>query len=361
LLWVAGGIAALSIGLVLCGSAPLGRWALLCPVAAVFGLAGLPLRIGRARWLMRLMYAIGGSALLALSVYLMVDRGGIARYPADFAYQLVGILCASIGVAAIIGVWISGRSERSEKASGETALDPRSMTAGYQAISPPAKASPVVSYKSKAVGQETPAEIQAAAARSGMIVLAKRYTDARLSVAHEAMDVPEVMVQVEAFETAQFEPPLSIEIFRDDATIRATVQIGCRGFVMAATEWDEEAVRIKLISCLADGHMVLTSNASDDQEDPSLTHSSATLLTLPAQDAVALLQQHLQHVEEVAGTRGQSMVELEFAEWRDVLHCAERCRADVLHQCDRANFDIAEMGYGRFSFPPHPIAEPVGN
>lgn len=361
LVWVSVSLIAMSVGLVMCGASRLGRWALLCPTGAILGLAGMPLRSGRGGRATRLLYRIAGLALLAIAYHWMLQRGGLSGHPTDTGYQLGGFVLASGGFAALLGAFLHGRAEKNAAAIDATEYDGRSPSAGYQALSPPAKAAPVASYKTNAANQDTPREIQAAAAKSGLLVLAKSYSDARLSVAHEAVDVPEVVDQAQALEAANFESPLSIQIIRDHVTSYATLQIGCRRLVLAKTEWNEGMLQLNMISCMTDGHMVLTSNAADTASDQPLTHQSATLSDVPTDDAVALLQEHLRLIEEVAEKRQQSVVELESAEWRDVIHCAERCRADVLHHCGEAHYDISEMGYGRFSFPPHPVAVPLNS
>ena len=350
--WFGGGLIALSLGLVLCGSAGLGRWALLCPTGAVLGLIGMPLRCGRGNRWTQFLALLTGFSLFAAAYYLAVQQGGLlGRWsvgPSVWWMQLAGFVSAAVGLAAIMGAAANARSKRRSLIPHDitpSVTKERSRTSSKKAaarmkIAEEAPSTPLISLK--------PAT-----------TFTRRYMDPRLSVSPAMTPSEEVAKHTDLLQKHDFEEPLLVEISRNGMACDATVQVGCRQLVLAMTDKVGNEMRWRMVSVLDNGHVVTTVSNGYDSLPESRQHDAATLQVVDVSKISKLLSKHLEAAANVAEEQKVQMVALESAEWRDIVHYSERCLADMMHHCGDEKWEILDSQFGRFAYPMQPVPSVV--
>ncbi|MFG0289006.1 MAG: hypothetical protein ACF8CQ_12565 [Rhodopirellula sp. JB044] len=354
LMWCVGGGLSLALGLVLCGSVRLGWWSILSPISAFIGLPGVPLRSGRGdrmTWLLSIMI---GAAGIAGGYHLAFEMGHLGKTGGVWAWQAAGVVSASFGIAALLGTMLSMREKR------------HTVSLDHDALSEmvPSVTSKKTSKKQNAPSENTestdpeprPAALQSMITSSDYT---RRYIDPRLNVSPNMETAADVQKQTESLERLQFDSPLIIEIARGEDTIEATVQVGCRNLVLAMTDCLDDHMRLRMVSILDDGHVVISGNGEDERLTETINGEAASLRTFATTKAPKLVTKHLEVAAEIAERRHTKMVLLEPNEWRDVIHYSERCMADALHYAQREKWEIVDSHYGRFAYPPQPVSAPV--
>jgi hypothetical protein len=355
-MWVGGGALALVLGWILCGSCSLGWWAFFSPISALLCLPGFPLRRGRGNRTIWLLTLVAGVAGLAGAHYLMMTRGHFGQSNGIWIWQSAGLLVGTFAVATIAGTVLSIRAKQRPELSD----DP------FASMAPSAKKKKFkggrsrkfddVDAEAEALLRAKPAQLQSMLATNDY---ARRYLDPRLSVSVNMQTSAAVQAQTESLERLQFDAPLIIEFSRGEDTIEATVQVGCRNLVMAMTDSLNDDLRLRMVSMLEDGHVVISGNGEDERLTTALNGESTSLRVFPTMQAAKLVTKHLEEAADIAQHRRTKMVLLDPSEWRDVIHYSERCMADTLHHAHLEKWDIADAHYGRFSFPPREVTSPV--
>ncbi|MEM6778046.1 MAG: hypothetical protein AAF670_10355 [Planctomycetota bacterium] len=335
--WFAGGVVVMALGLVMCGSASLGRWIILCPVGAAIGLAGVPLRSGRGGRFTRLLASILGLGLMGLGYYLLVQAGGLGQSSGIWEIQVAGAMATATGLAALLGAICNARTQRVDSQSLLTWPNPHADASA--------------SNRGEAIGVTAmPSSMQSTPS------YCRKFCDPRLGVALDESRHQALAPHTDALKKCDFEPPLYIDIGRSSGTSDASVQAGCRNVVLATTERVTNQDHFRLMSVLENGHVVITMNEVDPSPAKSLSHDSATLTVLSQKRVGKVLEKHLAIAAEVGESTGTQLVPLESNEWREIIGYCERCLADVLHQHGEENWDIGAAEYGRFAFPLRPVA-----
>lgn len=350
LIWVVAGGLAVAIGLVLCGSARLGWWFILSPVGVILGLPGIPLRSGRGNrvtWLAGL--AVGIAAVLG-AYQLMIQMGGLGQPQGHWWLQAAGLLSASIGLAALVGTYFSIRTARVSRLSMD-ALD------GF--ASSKSKSIRDANGNSGGIASESSEDAYALKSAKESSNYTRRYLDPKLSVSIETQTTGDLEQQNKSLEKLHFDSPLIIETCVADERMEATVQFGCRNLVLATIGSIDGEIQIRMTSVLEDGHVVLSSNGSDDRIATDLDCEFVSLRSFSGTIVAKLVTKHLEVAATIAEQRGSKLVTFDPSEWRDLIHYTERCLADGLHHAKIEKWDVANGHYGRFNFPPSEVATPA--
>ncbi len=355
-LWVGGGALALVMGWILCGSSSIGWWGLCSPISALLCLPGFPLRRGRGNKMTWLLALTTGVAGLAGAYHLINTMGHFGQSGGVWIWQSAGLLVGTFAVATILGTVLSIRA----KHRSELSSDP------FASMAPSAKKKKSKGRRSskyddvdadaEAMLNAKPAQLQSMLATNDY---ARRYLDPRLSVSVNVQTSAAVQAQTESLERLQFDAPLIIEFSRGEDTIEATVQVGCRNLVMAMTDSLNDHLRLRMVSMLEDGHVVISGNGEDERLTTALNDETTSLRVFPTSQAAKLVTKHLEEAADIAQHRQTKIVLLDPSEWRDLIHYSERCMADTLHHAHVEKWDIADAHYGRFSFPPRVVTPPV--
>ncbi|WP_144059027.1 hypothetical protein [Rhodopirellula sp. SWK7] len=352
LLWCVGGGLSMAFGLILCGSSPIGWWAVLSPISALIGLPGVILRNGRGGFITWFLSLIAGGAALAAGYHLAFEMGRLGQAGGIWLWQSAGLLSASFGLAAILGTLLSIRSKRRMGDDNHDAL---------ATMVPSVTSSSTKKHRRNTENEESSAEPRPAALQSMISTndYTRRYLDPRLNVSVNMETAADVQKQTESLERLQFDSPLIIEIARGEDTIEATVQVGCRNLVLAMTDCLDENLRLRMVSILEDGHVVISGNGADERLTDTTDGDTSSLRMHVTGKAAKLVTKHLEVAAEIAEKRRTKMVLLEPNEWRDVIHYSERCMADTLHHAHLEKWDISSASYGRFAFPPQEVSIPA--
>ena len=116
-------------------------------------------------------------------------------------------------------------------------------------------------------------------------------------------------------EQIDFESPLLIQVIDDDRMIPTTVQLGCQSLAMAIVETTDDRARMRLVTVLDDGFVVITVGA----EEAELREGDAGVIdSSPQHDPVTVLSTHLDRITALAEEREAAPVMLHSSEWRDV-------------------------------------------
>ena len=341
--WGVGGILAMSLGWLLCGSAGLGRWTILCPLGAVLGLPGLPFRSGRGNRMSRTCLVLLGFGLIGLGYQLTVPWGGLLRPTMVWPLLVAATVSISLGIAAVVGGILSARSQRPMELPADWAdgLGSRpKKNANRKSKLDDSAASNVI---------ELPPPLKTAT------TFVRRYVDPRLSVSAASVPEEEARVQTELLEKLDFEPPLLIEVGRGSGACDVTIQVGCHQMTLAMTDRLDGCLRLRMVSFLECGHVILTANDPDGEFLASCADEAATLTLVETNLATDLLTEHLTVAAEIGEAKGSPMVAFESSEWRDIIHYSERCLADILHHDGRQKWEIMDATYDRFTYPPQTI------
>lgn len=350
--WTIGGALALAMGLVLCGSAKIGWWAILSPIAVILGLPGLPYRNGRGNLLTRLLGFIVGLASIAGGYHLAITLGLLGQPGGQWLLQSAGLIAASFGIACLVGMVVNFRAVRSQSSSSAS-LDSFGKKGKKKS-----KAARERDFQEQMVDQtsDKPSQLQKMLKTSDYT---RRYFDSKLSISLETEASGDLGEQNKALEKLQFDSPLLIEHCAGEDIIQATVQIGCRNLVMVFLEAIDDEVRLRLTSILEDGHVVISSGGADDRLCTDVSGESTTVNAFKSSKATRLVTKHLERAATIAEKRETKMVVMDPNEWRDVMHYSERCLAQTMHEEKLERWDIANANYGRFEFPPTRVLMPV--
>lgn len=353
--WVLGGGCSLALGLILCGSSSLGWWVLLSPLAAVLGLPGVWLRNGRGNRLTWMVSFALGVVCLAAGYHLAITMGRFAQAGGVWLWQAAGLIALAGGVAAILGTMLSIRGARSNSSSHAHA-NMASVERGKRTAKKHSQRRKGADEEPDTMFEPRP---EALLSKIGTSDYTRRYVDPQLHVSPNMEPPSDVQIQTASLERLQFDSPLIIEIGRGEGTIEATVQIGCQNLVLALTDHLNGHLRLRTVSFLADGHVVLSGNGQDDRLAKPIQGDASSLQVFDVSAAPKLVAGHLQTAAQIAERRHTKLMTLEPNEWRDLVHYSERCMANTLHQAHVEKWEITDAQYGRFAFPPREVAAPV--
>lgn len=317
--WWVGSIVAVVTGLVMAGSGRPGwRMWLAMTVPSSLSLLGRPLRRGSNRSTWRTIYAAAGLGLVVYGYrqFTVVTRWWLVD--ADPHAMTLGFLFLTLGLASISGAAVSGlvsrlrfRNRRRREASWAEPL----MTSATMQRAP--------NYS-------------------------RRYFDPRFRVETDVELDQATLSLTAALEKIDFESPLLIGVVDDDRVIPTTVQIGCQSLAMAIVETVDPRTRIRLVTVLEDGFVVIT--VESEASEPRECHAGV-IDSNPNHDPVTLLSAHLDRITSLAEERGVAPLTLHSSEWRDVYLVAGRVSADIEHRHGASNRCVGEAVHGRFQFP----------
>lgn len=350
LFWVVAGGLAITIGMISSGSARFGWWFVLSPFGFILGLPGIPLRNGRGNrmtWFASFMFGILG---LAAAYQLMIVMGGLGQPQGQWWLQAAGLLCATLGLAALIGTYLSARAVPMNKLS----IDTLDVSASSKSKSSKGKISSV--EREADLQNQIAAEPDKLSSMKAASAYTRRYMDPKLSVSIETQATGELREHNQKLEKLHFDSPLIIETCVDDQRREATVQVGCRNLVLATISMIEDETQTRMTSVLADGHVVMSSNGSDERVGADLDGDFVSLRSFDGTSVSKLVTKHLEIAATFAEQRASQLVPLEPNEWRDLIHFTERCLADALHHAKIEKWDVSNGHYGRFCFPPGEVA-----
>lgn len=360
-LWVGGSALAMTLGWLLCSSAGWGLWILFCPIAAIVGLFGLPLRSGRGNRVTWVLAFFAGVISLVAAYGLAFVLGGLGQAQSMWTWQAAGFVAACGGTALLLGIRGSVKTKRSMVLSPGSLDD---LIVPEKGRSKRAKPSKKQKRAKKTKGTEVDADqfattgvqqdkLQETLNKNASY--SRKYLDPRLSVPANAQPSPEAMEHNVLWQKADFEEPLLVEIGRGDAACHATIQVGCQNLVLGMTDELDGKVRLRLISILEDGHCLISVDDSYEELQVAGANEHATLSVHPSVTAPKLLAKHLEKAADMAEQRGAGLVTLDTNEWRDVVLLTERLIKSVLHDDGHQKWDIYEMTYGRFAYPIQPV------
>ena len=207
-------------------------------------------------WFTGFMFGILG---LAAAYQLMIVMGGLGQPQGQWWLQAAGLLSAALGLAALIGTYLSTRTISVNQLSIDT-LD--------VSASSKSKAS---KRKVSSAEREADLQVQIAAEPDKLKSMkaassyTRRYIDPKLSVSMETQTTGELGEHNQKLEKLHFDTPLIIETCVDDQRREATVQIGCRNLVLATISMMDDKTQTRMTSVLADGYVVMSSNGSDER------------------------------------------------------------------------------------------------
>lgn len=350
--WTVAGAIALTMGWVLCGSAKIGWWVILSPIAVIVGSPGIPFRNGRGNRFTRLLGFVAGLGSLAAAYHLAFTMGGLGQPNGQWLWQSAGFVAASFGAACWIGMIVNSRASR----TGEFSED--SLNQFGRSGKKKSKSQRERDFENQMVDQSSgkPSQLQKMLKASDYT---RRYFDSKLSVSMETETNGSLGVQNKALEKMQFDSPLLIEHCSGEDMIHATIQVGCRNLVMVVLEEIGDDMRVRLTSILEDGHVIISSGGCDDRLSEDFAGEATTVNIFKSSKATGLVTKHLERAAEVAEKRQTKMVTFEPNEWRDVVHYSERCLAQTMHELKIERWDITSAHYGRFEFPPVAVLMPA--
>ncbi len=191
---------------------------------------------------------------------------------------------------------------------------------------------------------------------------ARRYVDTRLRVLDGHRVADEVSAQSELLCQIGFDTPLAVEVQRAGGEFAAAIQLGCQGWILSMIstrilggQIESTSVATRMVSVLADGRLVMT--IADDEDTLGSSQSEVGVLHCSAgRIATDILGEHLAQIESVTMSTGHGPVSLDHSEWRDVVMYGDRCAAAIRHAARVQRWDITEAGFGRFFYPPQPVA-----
>lgn len=353
LIWVVAGGLAITIGMVSCGSARFGWWFVLSPFGFILGLPGIPLRNGRGNRVVRFVSFMLGVLGLAVAYQLMVVMGGLGQPQGQWWLQATGLLSAALGLAALLGTYLSSRTGP----MSELSVDPLAGSPSSKSKSSKGKASSV--EREANLQLQIAAEPDKLSSMKAAGAYTRRYMDPRLSVSMETQTTGELGEHNQKLEKLHFDSPLIIETCVGDQRREATVQVGCRNLVLATISLVDDEIQTRMTSVLADGHVVMSSNGSDERIMANLDGDFVCLRSFDGTMVTKLVTKHLEVAAMFAEQRGSQLIALDSNEWRDLIHFTERCLADALHHAKIEKWDVSSAHYGRFSFPPSNIGSPA--
>jgi hypothetical protein len=357
-IWMGGSLLAMTLGWLFCSSAGWGLWILFCPIAAIVGVFGLPMRSGRgnrATWMLAFLF--GAVCLVAAYGFAFV-LGGLGQPQSTWTWQAAGFIAVSAGLALWLGIRGSVKTKRS------LALSPRCLD---ELI---ASDKGRVKGKKKGKGKRASkkhAEDDEQYATQGVqpdklketleknASYSRKYLDPRLSVPANAVASPEAMEHNLHWQKADFEEPLLVEIGRGDAACSVTIQVGCQSLVLGMTDELGGEVRLRMVSVLEDGHCLVSVDDSYPDLQDSGSNEHATLSVFESVNAQKLLAKHLEKAADIAEQRHSRLVMLDSNEWRDLVLLSERVLKSILHDSGQQKWELHEISYGRFSYPAQPV------
>ncbi|WDQ15545.1 MFS transporter [Rhodopirellula sp. P2] len=355
-IWIGASVLAMTTGWLFCSSAGWGLWILFCPIAAIVGVFGLPLRSGRGNRVTWMLAIFAGASCLVAAYGLAFVLGGLGQTQSTWAWQAAGFIAACAGLALWLGVRGSVKTKRS------LALSPRSLD---ELIAPEKGRAKTKAKRKRASKANQGEEEQYATTGVRQDKLketldknasySRKYLDPRLSVPANAVASPEATEHNLQWQKSDFEEPLLVEIGRGDAACSVTIQVGCQSLVLAMTDEVEGEVRLRMVSVLDDGHCLVSVDDSYPDLQASGSNDQATLSVFESVSAQKLLANHLEQSANVAEQRHARLVTLDSNEWRDVVLLSERVLKSILHDEGHQKWDICDMTYGRFTYPAQPV------
>ncbi|MEP4681903.1 MAG: MFS transporter [Rhodopirellula bahusiensis] len=356
-IWIGASAFSMTIGWLLCSSAGWGLWILFCPVAAIVGVFGIPLRSGRGNRVTWMLAFFVGAFSLAAAYGLAFVLGGLGQAQSMWTMQAAGFIAACAGMAIWLGIRGSIKTKRS------MVLSPGSLDDLFlpkKGRAKKAKPSEKQKRAKKSSGTDVDADQYATTGvRQDALQetlnknasYSRKYLDPRLSVPANAQASPEAMEHNLLWQKADFEEPLLVEIGRGDAACQATIQVGCQNLVLGMTDELDGQVRLRMISVLEDGHCLVSVDDSYPDLQNGGANEQATLSVYESVKAPKLLAKHLENAADLAEKRSSGLVTLDSNEWRDVVLLTERVLKSVLHDEGHQKWEIYDMTYGRFSYP----------
>ncbi|MEM9367015.1 MAG: hypothetical protein AAGD07_13560 [Planctomycetota bacterium] len=344
-IWFGSSFACLTLGLLFCLNAPAGRWIILSPVAGAISVFGYPLRRGHDSKFASIVCVAAVVGLGIAGYQTLIVKGGLGGSTGDPVLWTVGLL--AIATALALSLVLLLRSLRWTGRQLHMRLRRRAR--------PTIAKEPGTTKGTASLATMMDANADPLAAFTGNSLYMRRYLDPRLSVISGNSDVENGERHTNAWETIDFDAPLLIEIARGDAVSMATLQLGCRSTVLAMTDYLEPTLRLRLVSILHNGQVVVTLS-NNHASSRCLANETGLIHISDANDAPGILAHHLEALARAAEQAGTRVVTQESGEWRDVIHYAECCVAEIRHRSGDEKWDLSPTGYGRFSFPVHPVA-----
>ncbi|MCC9644947.1 MFS transporter [Rhodopirellula sp. JC740] len=354
-IWAAGSALTLTLGWLLCSSAGWGIWILFCPIAAVAGVFGLPMRSGRGNKVTWTLAFFAGGFCLAAAFVLTVFLGGLGSTPSSWAFQAAGFVSLCAGLALWLGILGSMKTKRNMAMSISSldnlvVADPKRSRSSKKAAKKSSGDVDASKFASDGVRQD---KLQETLSKNASY--SRRYLDPRLSVPANLTIRDEANENVIVWQNNAFEEPLAIEIGRGDAACSATVQVGCQNLVLAMTDELDGNIRLRLISFLDNGHCLISVDGSYPELTENLSNEFATISVFESADAKKLLAKHLEVSADAAERQHSGLIRLDSNEWRDIVLLSERAVKSVLHDEGLQKWEIHDATYGRFAFPCRPI------
>jgi hypothetical protein len=321
----------LSLGLILCGSGGPGFLTVwFAPLPALLSLAGYPMRYGRGGLTTRLAYVALGGTLMGYGYVMLIPLGNFGSADGNPIFHAVGFASLFIGLAAVLAVPMQ--------------ITMRSL---HESVEVQPRRRPLrMSWNQACSLEPTITEID--------------YADQTLARQGALPLIGELKEKADAFHSTGFTRPESLQWQRDSGVSAAAVQLGCHNMVVTDLEYnnDHDTIEAGLISVLGTGLPIITVS-----ENSSVTHNrpSAKCLFQQARssDPVEMLADHLAAVVEEAEKRDTFVVKFNESETQQAVHFARRVLAEVQGTRDGKILNVGPKRYGRFHFPPAPVAELV--
>ncbi len=320
--WFVASILAVVIGLVMAGSGRPGRWMWLAmTIPSSLSLLGRPLRRKRNRSTWQTIYAAAGLGLIYYGYRQLTVVARWSLVDVDAQAMTLGFLAVTLGLASISGAAASawGGRLRWRKRQRQEEIRPQPAL--------------------------TCATVQRGPTYS------RRYFDPKFRVETDVeLDEPRRTL-TEALGQIDFESPLLIQVIDDDRVIPTTVQMGCQSLAMAIVETTDGEARMRLVTVLDDGFVVIT--VAGEEAEPR-EGDAGVIDSNPRHEPVTVLSAHLDRITALAEQREAAPLMLHSGEWRDVYLVAGRVSADIDHRHGASNRSVGEAVHGRFPFPPAP-------
>ncbi|MFG0267603.1 MAG: MFS transporter [Rhodopirellula sp. JB055] len=357
-IWMGASALAMTLGWLFCSSAGWGLWILFCPIAAIVGIFGLPMRSGRGNRVTWMLAFLTGALCLVAAYGFAFVLGGLGQSQSTWAWQAAGFIAGCAGLALWIGIRGSIKTKRS------LALSPRCLDELIASDKGRAKG------KKKGKGKRASKKDQSDAEQYATLGVqqdklketldknasySRKYLDPRLSVPANAVASPEALEHNLHWQKADFEEPLLVEIGRGEAACAVTIQVGCQSLVLGMTDELDGVVRLRMVSVLDDGHCLVSVDDSYPDLQMSGSNGHATLSVFESVNAQKLLAKHLENAADIAEQRHSRLVTLDSNEWRDIVLLSERVLKSILHDSGQQKWDVRDTTYGRFSYPAQPV------
>ncbi|WP_146460501.1 hypothetical protein [Rubripirellula tenax] len=334
------GIIVSAIGLVVCGA---GGPSVLCCFffqgPSLLSLLGYPMRYGRAGRMTRIIYGLIGLSLIGYGYEQLIVEGRIHKVDANILSCVLGYLELSVGSAALLGALVNA------------------LAAKWQA-------STEVRGDVKTVAKQKMTYSQVCGMEREDAVTSRRYCERSVvSQNRENLD-SSVKAVTSALETLEFSAAASVQWRssreRENASLSTdSIQIGCQNMVVAEVQKCSDETQTRLISMLDDGLTLITLSPGDGDIGGRRLGSAGYYAVCESSDPQTMLANHLEQTVSMAEKRGTAVVSFDASEIIDVSQFASRVLASVQTQYGEAHYEVGNARYGRFRFPPQPIAQPV--